>query len=138
MEKKKVHFETLGCKLNQVESEGAARAFFEEKKNGEQAAEETPVVKEYLTTEQTAKETKEETTEVSHDIQKAFDVLNFGIVELDKIGTETAKKWCSYLLNESGKLRTEKNIARKNKMIEIIINQKDKVKKMIELAKSEK
>ena len=27
MEKKKVHFETLGCKLNQVESEGAARAF---------------------------------------------------------------------------------------------------------------
>ena len=82
--------------------------------------------------------TTEETTEVSHDIQKAFDVLNFGIVELDKIGTETAKKWYSYLLNESGKLRTEKDIARKNKMIEIIIKQKDKVKKMIELAKSGK
>lgn len=92
------------------------------------------VVKEDLTTEQTA----EETTEVSHDIQKAFDVLNFGLVELDKIGTETAKKWYSYLLNESGKLRTEKNLARQNKMIETIISQKDKVKKMIELAKSEK
>jgi len=90
------------------------------------------------TTEQTAEETKEETTEVSHDIQKAFDVLNFGLVELDKIGTETAKKWYSYLLNESGKLRTEKDIARQNKMIEIIISQKDKVKKMIELAKSGK
>lgn len=92
------------------------------------------VVKEDLTTEQTA----EETTEVSHDIQKAFAVLNFGLVELDKIGTETAKKWYSYLLNESGKLRTEKNLARQNKMIETIISQKDKVKKMIELAKSEK
>ena len=82
--------------------------------------------------------TTEETTEVSHDIQKAFDVLNFGLVELDKIGTETAKKWYGYLLNESDKLRTEKDIARKNKMIEKIISQKDKVKKMIELAKSGK
>jgi len=106
--------------------------------NSVSTTEETPAVKEDLTTEQTAEETKEETTEVSHDIQKAFDVLNFGIVELDKIGTETAKKWYGYLLNESGKLRTEKDIARKNKMIEIIINQKDKVKKMIELAKSGK
>ena len=104
------------------DDEGAARAFFEEKKNGEQ----------------TKEETKEETTEVSHDIQKAFDVLNFGLVELDKIGTETAKKWYSYLLNESGKLRTEKDIAKQNKMIEKIISQKDKVKKMIELAKSGK
>lgn len=86
----------------------------------------------------TTEETKEETTEVSHDIQKAFDVLNFGLVELDKIGTETAKKWYAYLINESGKLRTEKDIARKNKMIEIIISQKDKVKKMIELARTEK
>lgn len=98
--------------------------------NSVSTTEETPAVKEDLTTE--------ETTEVSNDIQKAFDVLNFGLVELDKIGTETAKKWYGYLLNESGKLRTEKDIARQNKMIEIIISQKDKVKKMIELAKSEK
>lgn len=98
--------------------------------NSVSTTEETPAVKEDLTTE--------ETTEVSNDIQKAFDVLNFGLVELDKIGTETAKKWYGYLLNESGKLRTEKDIARQNKMIEIIISQKDKVKKMIELAKSGK
>lgn len=39
------------------DDEGAARAFFEEKKNGEPAPEETPVVKEDLTTEQTVKET---------------------------------------------------------------------------------
>lgn len=98
--------------------------------NSVSTTEETTAVKEDLTTE--------ETTEVSNDIQKAFDVLNFGLVELDKIGTETAKKWYGYLLNESDKLRTEKDIARKNKMIEIIISQKDKVKKMIELAKSGK
>lgn len=35
-------------------------------------------------------------------------------------------------------LEQKKDIARKNKMIEIIISQKDKVKKMIELAKSGK